>query len=93
MFDGFFKQLGLPKSIMIFPIYVSVLKHIIGLMRTLMGTLLEAIEAEKSFAIAPASRGNAFADGLGKAESRFGDRSYSRLIVGFRLRLYPTYRN
>ena len=31
--------------------YVSVLKHTIGLMGTLVGTLFEAIKAEKSFAI------------------------------------------
>ena len=45
-----------------------------------MGTLFEAIEAEKSFAIASASLGYAFGDGLGKAESRFGDRFYRRLM-------------
>jgi len=45
VFDGFFRQLGLPKSIMIFPMYVSVVKDTIGL----MGTLFQAIKAEKSF--------------------------------------------
>ena len=45
--------------------YVSVLKHTIGLMGTLVGTLLEAIKAEKSFAITPANIGYAFADGMG----------------------------
>ena len=29
---------------------------------------------------------------LSECESRFGDRSYRRLMVGFRLRLYPTYK-
>ena len=80
MFDGFLKQLGLLKSIKKFPIYVSATKHTIGQMRTLMGTLFEAIEAEKSFAIASASIGNAFGDGMGIAESRFGDRFYRRLM-------------
>ena len=69
-----------------------------------MGTLLEAIKVEKSFAITPASLGYAFSDGMGIAESLFGDRSYGVVFggarldtggfksVGFRLRLHPNYK-